>query len=109
MDFIKVKIIEKMPIKLKIFFTKDINMKLLVGYLITNLIYLLVGSYIYFTGKIIDGFYYKEYSIGLKYLFITNIIVFLVIIIKKKYQKNIVHIGIEIVALFRDYFDFICL
>ena len=109
MEEIKVKIIEKMPTKLKNFFTKDINMKLLVGYLITNLIYLLIGSYIYFTEKIIDGFHYKEFAIGLKYLFIANIIVFLVIIIKKKYKKNIIHIGIAIVALFRNYFDYICL
>ena len=109
MEKIKAKIIEKMPIKLKYFFTTDINMKLLVGYLIANLMYLLIGSYIYFTEKIIDGFHYKEYSIGLKYLFIVNIIVFLVIIIKKKYQKNIVHIGIAIVTLFRNYFGLICL
>ncbi len=109
MEEIKVKIIEKMPIKIKNFCAKDINMKLLAGYLITNLIYLLIGSYIYFTEKIIEGFHYKEYSIGLKYLFIANIIVFLVIIIKKKYKKNIVHIGIAIVALFRDYFGLICL
>ncbi len=109
MENIKVKIIEKMPTKLKSFFTKDINMKLLVGYLIINLIYLLVGSYIYFTEKIISGFHYKEYSIGLKYLFIANIIVFLVILFKKKYKKNIVHIGIAIAALFRNYFGLICL
>lgn len=105
----KIKIIEKIPIKLKIFFTKDINMKLLVVYLITNLLYLLVGSYIYFTKKIINGFHYKEYSIGLKYLFIANVIIFLIIIIKKKYKKNIVHIGIALAAVFRCYFNNICI
>ena len=108
MEKIKVKILEKIPIKLKKFLTKDINMKLLVSYLITNLIYLLIGSYIYFTEKIIEGFHYKEYSIGLKYFFIANIIVFLVIILKKKYKKNIVHIGIILATLFRNCFDYFC-
>ena len=86
--------------KLKIFLKKDLKMKLLVGYLIINLLYLLIGSYIYFTEKIIKNFYYKEFSIGLKYLFIANIIVFLVILIKRKYKKSIVHIGIASAVLF---------
>lgn len=100
MEKIKVRIIEKIPTKLKNFLIIDINMKLLVGYLITNIIYLLIGSYIYFTGKIIDWFHYKEYSLGLKYLFVVNIIVFLVIIVRKKYKKNIVHIGIALATIF---------
>ena len=38
---------------------KNLKMKLLVAYLALNLLYLLIGSYIFFTGKIIEGFKYK--------------------------------------------------
>ena len=109
MKNIRIKLKEKVPKQIKKIFYKEINMKLLVSYLIANLIYLLVGSYIYFTEKIIKGFHYKEYSVGLKYLFIANLIVFLIIIIKKKYKKNNIHIGIAVAAIFRNYFNYICI
>ena len=94
--------------ELKNFFTKEIKMKMLVAYLICNLMYLLIGSYIYFTGKITNNFHYKEFSIGLKYLFIANMIVFLVILFKRKYKKNVVHIGIALAVVFRNNFRNIC-
>ena len=100
---------KNIKIKLKSFLKKDLKMKTLLFYLIINMSYLLIGSYIYFTKKIIIGFHYKEFSIGLKYLFIANIIVFLVILIKRKYKKNIVHIGIASAVLFRNYFNTICI
>lgn len=92
----KFKIIEFFKTKLK----KELKMKNLVAYLYINLMYLLIGSYIYTTGKLTREVLYKYFSIGLKYLFIANCIVFLVIIIKKKYKKNIVHIGIALAIVF---------
>ena len=81
-------------------------MKLLVSYLTINLLYLLIGSYIYFTEKIIAEFHYKEFSIGLKYLFIANIVVFIAIIIKKWRNKDLrslrkpIYIGIMLCTIF---------
>ena len=100
MEHTEVKLIEKIQIKLKIFFTKDIKKKMLVFYFVINLMYLLIGSYIFVTERITDNFHYEDFSIGLKYLFILNLIVFLVIIIKKKYKKNVVHIGIIFAVVF---------
>lgn len=100
MENIGIELKENMKNRLKIFFKKNFKMKLLVSYIIINLLYLLIGSYIYFTEKIIKGFHYKQFSIGLKYLFIANVVVFLVILIKRKYKKNIVHIGIALAIIF---------
>ena len=100
MENIGIELKENIKNKLKNFSSKNLKMKLLVSYLTVNLMYLLIGSYIYFTEKIIKVFHYKEFSIGLKYFFIANVIVFLVIIIKRKYRKNIVHIGIALAIFF---------
>ena len=91
-NIIKEKIQKKLKKKLS-------DNELLVAYLIINLLYLLIGSYNYYT-KIIYVFHYKEFSIGLKYLFLANAFVFLVIMIKKIYKKNIVHIGIGLAIVF---------
>ena len=88
----------KEKIKLKMVFTKEIKMKLLVGYLISNLLYILISSYLFITK--ITEFKYANYSIGLKNLLIVNCIILLVIIIKKKYKKNIAHIGIILAIIF---------
>ena len=85
------------------FLKKEFKKKLLVSYLTINLLYLLIGSYIYFTEKIIAGFHYKEFSIGLKYLFIANIVVFIAIIIKKWRNKDLrkpIYIGIMLCTIF---------
>lgn len=93
----------------KNFFTHHLKMKLLVVYIILNLIYILVGSYIFMTRNIIEEFHIKEFSIGLKYLFIINIIVFLVILIKKKYKRNWSHLGIIFITVFRSDFYIFCI
>ena len=93
------KLKNKIPTPIKNFFTKDVKMKLLVAYLVANLIYILVGSYIFYTGKITDQFHYKEFSLGLKKLFEYNVIVFLVILFEKKYKKNLAHLLILFVAI----------
>ena len=87
----EIKLIGKIQIKSKEFFTKDLKNKFLVLYLVIILMYLLIGSYIYFTGKLLEWFHYKEYAIGLKYLFIVNSIVLLILFIyiwHKKELKN---------------------
>ena len=50
----KIGLIKKTQIRLKDFSIKDIKMKILVAYLTLNLMYLLIGSYIYFTENIIS-------------------------------------------------------
>lgn len=96
MEITEVRLKEK--IKLKMVFTKEIKMKLLVGYLISNLLYILISSYLFITK--ITEFKYVNYSIGLKNLLIVNCIILLAIIIKKKYKKNIAHIGIILAIIF---------
>ncbi len=102
------KLTKKTLIQLKKIFTQNAKMKLLVGYLIANLIYILVGSYIFMTGKITDQFHYKEFSLGLKKLLEYNVIVFIVILFEKKYRKNWAHLGIFCIALFRSYLNILC-
>ena len=85
----KDKRIERKSGKFKSFFKTNLKMKMLVAYLTINLMYLLIGSYIFSTGKIINSFHYKEFSYGLKYLFIINGIVLLVILIYKKQKKDL--------------------
>ena len=102
------KITNKIPTPIKNFFTKDLKMKLLVAYLVANLIYILVGSYIFMTGKISTEFHYKEFSLGLRKFLEYNVIVFLIIVFEKQYKKNWTHLGIFFMAIFRDYFDFFC-
>ena len=100
----KGKQMEDKKIKIKDFFfnkqKEDLKMKSLVAYLLMNVMYLLIGSYIYTTGELTREVLYKYFSIGLIYLFLANCIVFLVILIKKKYKKNIVHIGIALAIVF---------
>lgn len=90
----------------KIISKKDIKMKMLVMYIIANLIYILIGSYIFFKGNLIENFQYKEFSIGLRYLSISNLIVFLVIFINKKKNKKLsdfkkpIYLGILLCAIF---------
>ena len=98
----KVKTKKKTRMRLNRLFKKD---RLLVAYLTINLLYLLIGSYIFFTKKIYN-FHYKEFSIGLKYLFIVNCIVLFVIVIyiwrKKdlKCFKKTIYLGIFLCIIF---------
>lgn len=96
----------KLTTEFKTFFTTDKKMKMLVAYLIINLIYILIGSYIFFTGKIVENFQYKEFSIGLRWLLISNLIVFLAIFINKKKHKKLsdfkkpIYLGILLCVIF---------
>ena len=80
---------KKEYIKLKKIVFNNKEDKLLVVYLTVNFFYLLIGSYIFFTRKIITNFHYKEFSLGLKYLFMLNVIVFIAIIINKLRNKDL--------------------
>ena len=65
--------------KIKSFFTTHTKMKLLVAYLVANLLYITIGSYIFMTKQINPQFDYKHFSFGLKNMLILNVIVFLII------------------------------
>lgn len=103
------KIIKKIKSKLNKFFTTNPKMKLLVAYLIANLAYLTIGSYIFMTSKINPNFHYKEFSFGLRNILILNIIVFLVICLEKRYKKNWLHLWIVLIAIFRWYIYMVCI
>ena len=47
--------------KIKIFFTTHTKMKLLVAYLVANLLYITIGSYIFITKHINPNFDYKQF------------------------------------------------
>lgn len=89
--------------------TKHYKMKLLTTYIIANLLYILIGSYIFMTGKITTNFHYLEFSRGLKNLLILNMLVFSIICFEKKYKKSFIHIIIFLISVFRCYFNDICL
>lgn len=84
----------------------DLKIKLLVGYLIINLLYLLIGSYIFFNGNIIEEFHYKEFAIGLRVFLVFNIIALLVIIFIKwkgkdlKCFKRVIYFGVLLCIIF---------
>lgn len=90
----------KIPTPIKNIFTKDVKMKLLVVYLLVNLLYILLGSYMFVTGNINPNFHYFNLARGLKKLFEYNVIVFLVIVFEKKYKRNWAHLGILLIAVF---------
>ena len=101
-----VNLAKKIIKSIKSWSTSHTKMKLLVAYLTANLIYILVGSYIFSTENISTQFHYKEFALGLKKLLEYNVIVFLIIVFEKQYKKNWTHLGIFFMAIFRDYFDF---
>ncbi len=94
------KIIKRMNLK------KDMKMKMLGMYLIINVTYLLVGSHIFFTQSSFESYWYKDFSIGLRYLFVSNIIVFLIIFLTKlkkkdfRFFKKHIYIGILFCIIF---------
>ena len=101
MDSIKNnKIINNLIIRIKQFTAEHLKMKLLVTYLIINLAYILIGSFIFMTGNITDKFHYLEFSYGLRVLLVLNVIVFGAICLKKHYKKNIIHLFIVLIAFF---------
>lgn len=94
------KIINNLKIKIKQFTAEHFKMKLLVSYLIINLAYILIGSFIFMTGSITDKFHYLEFSYGLRVLLALNVIVFGVICFKKYYKKSIIHLFMVLIAIF---------
>lgn len=103
-----IKTMKKIRTLIKNFCTSHLKMKLLVAYLVANLIYLLVGSYIFMTLKINPNFHYKEFSLGLRNMLVLNVIVFLVICFEKQYKKNLVHLWIVLIAIFLRNFNMVC-
>lgn len=86
--------------KIKDFTAEHLKMKLLVGYLIANLAYILIGSFIFMTGSITEKFHYLEFSYGLRVLLALNTIVFVAICVKKHYKKSIIHLFIVLIVIF---------
>lgn len=94
------KLINNIKNKIKEFKAEHFKMKLLVAYLIANLAYILIGSFIFMTGSITEKFHYLEFSYGLRVLLALNIIVFIAICVKKHYKKSIIHLFIVLIAVF---------
>lgn len=94
--------------KLKHLISDQYKMKLLVGYLIGNLIYILIGCYIFMTGQITENFHYLEFSRGLRNLLVLNMFVFSVICFEKKYKKDYLHFFVIPIVIFRRNFSISC-
>ena len=90
------------------FFTTNAKMKILVAYLIANLLYITIGSYIFTTTQINPKFDYKQFSLGLRNLLVLNVIVFLIILFEKKYKKNWAHLGILAIGIVRSSYNMAC-
>lgn len=82
--------------KIKEFFTKNIKMKILTSYVIANLLYIFIDSYL-MTIKIIQ---YKHMAKGFIPLLIANVVVGIIICIKKYYKRNITHLFILLIIIF---------
>ena len=95
--------------KLKKIVLDDCKMKLLTFYIIANLLYLIIGCYIFMTGNITENFHYLQFSRGLIIILVLNIIVFFTICIKKRYQKKYLHFFIIPIMMFRIDFCILCI
>ena len=98
----------KVKSRIKSFFVDNYKMKLLVLYLIANLLYITIGSYIFSAPKVYPKFTYERFSLGLRNLLVLNVIVFLQICFDKKYKKNWSHLAIEAVIVARCNFNNVC-
>lgn len=103
-----IKIAKNVIKSIKNFCIINFKMKLLVAYLVANLAYITIGSYIFMTKQINSNFDYKSFSLGLRNILILNVIVFLVICFFKRYKKNWAHLGIVAIAVVRSYFNIFC-
>lgn len=95
--------------KIKDFFTTHTKMKILVAYLVVNLLYILIGSYIFVTKQINPKFDYKQFSFGLRNMLVLNMLVFLVIVFEKRYKWNWAHLGIIAIGIARSNFNLVCI
>ena len=69
---------------------------ILTSYLILNVLYLLVSSYLWCHNKI----YFETYSRGFIVLLVINVFIIIYLLIKKKYKKNIVDLYLMLCILF---------
>lgn len=81
--------------KIKDFFFKNFKMKLLTMYILLNIAYVTISSYMV-TIKVLN---YMRMSKGFIPLLIINVLIALVIIIRKYYKKNIVHIFMGLIIV----------
>jgi len=77
-------------------YKKDKTQFILTGYLIINVLYLLIASCLWCHYKI----YFETYSHGFICLLITNIITIIYLIIKKRYKKNIIDLYLMLSIIF---------
>lgn len=91
------------------FFKENYKMKLLVVYLIFNLIYLTFGSFVFTTQKFFPEFNYQQFSLGHRNMLVLNVIVFFIICICKKYKKNWSHLILEAVVVMRSNCNNVCI
>ena len=68
----------------------------LLKYLIINILYILIGSYL----RTIDELLFSDYSRGYIFLMFINIIAIIIHLIKNKYQKNSAHICVLFIFAF---------
>ena len=76
----------------------DLLMKATVAVVIINILYIIIGSILFSVNK--SFFTYKMFSIGLMILGGINIVNIIVLCIKKKYRKNLIHLFILFVLIF---------
>jgi len=82
--------------KVKDFFKKNIKMKVLVLYIIINLLYIFIASFLVTT----KAFTYIKMAKGYVPLLVINVIVAIIICIKKYYKKNITHLFLALIIIF---------
>ena len=98
----------KLKSRLISFFKDHYKMKLLVLYLIFNLAYITIGSFIFTTKLINPKFDYRMFSLGLRNLLVLNTIIFSIICFEKKYKKNWSHLILEAIFVARCNFNYVC-
>jgi hypothetical protein len=82
-------------------FKENYRMKLLVVFLIFNIVYLTFGSFVFITHKVFPEFNYEQFSLGLRNMFFLNVTVFLIICFSKKYKKDWSHLILDVVFVTR--------
>ena len=87
---------DKVLNKFKIFFKTNIKMKALVLFIVVNILYIFVASYLA-TAKLIE---FKIMAKGYIPLLIANVLVGVIICIKRFYKKDITHLFMALIIIF---------
>lgn len=87
---------DKILDRIKMFFKKNIKMKALVLFVIINILYVFVSSYLA-TVKVIE---FKQMAKGFIPLLIANVTVSIAICIKGFYKRNIIHLFMVLIIIF---------